>query len=41
MYLLAHGAVQEVNWYKQLGSWFAGDSVIEGDTQLALQQDSC
>ena len=34
VYLLARGAVQEVNWYKQLGSWFAGDSVIEGDARL-------
>jgi hypothetical protein len=29
-YILAGGTVHEVNWYKQSGSWFAGNSVIEG-----------
>ena len=36
-YILAYGTVQEVNWYKHSGSWFAGDSVIEGVHPLTLQ----
>ena len=40
VYLLAQGAMQEVNWYKQQGSWFAGDSVIEGDMSLMPERDS-
>ena len=35
-YILAGSTVQELNWYKQSGSWFAGDSVVEGMHHLML-----